>query len=152
MFELEWPQIGMSVDAVMLEEQEPELCEILWNNISAPLRMACRHPTSTGDFFAGDGRPPLHPVSTGTQANPVGRTRILYPRIKPGSIVYSIFGGYGGMNVFYGPLTEPLPARGAIAATVVPEDMADLVRVGKAVWNAQYITHKLMVMVARRKG
>lgn len=150
--ELEWPDIGIKVSLNLLEGDEPELCETLWKNLEGPLKMFCRHPVSTGYEFSAEGRPPRHPVKSGTQAVPLGRKQWLMTRIKPGSILYAIFGGYGGISVFYGPCTEPLPARGSVVGKVDEEDMDDLVKAGRAVWNAQYITHKPVIMEVRRKG
>lgn len=148
---IELPEIGVEVDASLLEEDEPELCDALWKNLEKPLKMFCRHPVSTGEEFSGEGRPPRHPVRSGTQAQPLGRKQWLMTRIEPGSVVYAIFGGYGGLSLFYGPCTEPLPARGSVVAKVDGDDMDDLVRAGRAVWNAQYMTHRPMIMIAGRK-
>jgi len=150
--EFEWPEIGINLNVSLLENDEPELCEILWKNLEKPLKMICRHPVSTGEEFSGEGRPPRHPVQSGTQAVPLGRKQWLLSGIKPGSVVYAIFGGYGGISVFYGPCTEPLPARGSVVGKVAEADMEKLKKTGKAVWKAQYITHRPMIMMARRKG
>lgn len=148
--EIEWPEVGVSIRAFLLEEDEAELCEILWENLKEPLKLFCRHPVSTGEEFSGESRPPRHPVQTGTQAQPLGRKQWLFSRLQPGSIVYAIFGGYGGLSVIYGPCTEPLPARGGVVGKVVEEDWENMLKAGKAVWNAQYMTHKPIFMVARR--
>lgn len=147
----EWPKIGITVNATLLEEEEPELCDILWKKLETPLKLFCRHPVSTGYEFSAESRPPRHPVKSGTQAQPLGRKQWLLTRINPGSVVYAIFGGYGGISLFYGPCTEPLPARGSIVAKVHGEDMDNLVKAGKAVWNAQYMTHRPMTMIVSRK-
>ena len=148
---IKWPEIDVEVNATLLEEDEPELCETLWENLETPLRMICRHPVSTGEEFSGEGRPPRNPVSSGTQAEPLGRKQWLLTRIEPGSVVYAIFGGYGGMSLFYGPCTEPLPARGSVVGKVDEGDMDNLLKAGRAVWNAQYMTHRPMIMVAGRR-
>lgn len=148
--ECEWPEIGIRVKATLLEKDEPELCSELWKRIATPVKMICRHPTSTGYEFGAGERPPRHPVKSGTQANPLGRKKWLISEIKPGSIAYAITGGYGGVSVFYGPCTEPLPARGSVVARVDEEDMDNLVKGGKYVWNAQYITHLPTIMVVKR--
>jgi hypothetical protein len=148
--ECEWPEIGASVKATLLEKDEPELCNELWERIPTPVKMICRHPTSTGYEFGAAERPPKQPVKMGTQATPLGRKKWLLTRIKSGSIVYSISGGYGGLTLFYGPCTEPLPTRGSVVARVDEEDMDDLVKGGKYVWNAQYITHLPTIMIVKR--
>lgn len=150
LIEIEFPEIWVSVRASLLEEEEPELCEILWENLESPLKLFCRHPVSTGEEFSGESRPPRHPVHSGTQTQPLGRKRWLFSRIPPGSVVYAIFGGYGGLSLVYGPCTEPLPARGSVVGKVVEEDIGNMLKAGRAVWNAQYITHRPFFMVARR--
>jgi len=148
--QLEWPSEELSVRATLLEDEEPELCEILWENLENPQKMFCRHPVSTGHEFSGEIRPPRHPVQTGTQAQPIGRKQWLFSRIPPGSVVYGIFGGYGGLSLIYGHCTEPLPARGGIVGRVAEEDWGNMLKAGEAVWNAQYRTHEPMIMYARR--
>jgi hypothetical protein len=146
-----WPEIEVKVSATLLEEDEPELCATLWSYLETPKKLICRHTLSTGCNFGCEGRPPRDPVKSGTQAQPLGRKHQLLTRVKPGSVSYAIFGGYGGVGLFYGPCTEPLPTRGAIVGNVNEEDMNELVRAGKAVWNSQYMTHRPMVMIARRR-
>ena len=150
--EFEWPEIGVRVNASLLEGQEPELCEILWKVLESPQKLFCRHPVSTGCEFGADGRPPRHPVKTGTQAQPLGRKVKMYSSTEPGSVAYGIFGGYGGITIVYGPCTEPLPTRGAVVARIEQQQMDNLVKGGKYVWNAQYLTHIPAIMIARRMG
>ncbi len=52
--------------------------------------------------------------------------------------------------MIYGACTEPLPARGSIVGKVVEDDWDKMLKAGKAVWNAQYRTHKPMIMYAWR--
>lgn len=148
---LEWPEIETKVDFPLMFEQEPVLCEILWNYLaSSPLRMACRHTLSTGEMFCGGERPPRNRVDTGTQANPLGRVKIKPNQIKPGSITYAVHGGYGGLSVWYGTSTETLFAPGCVIGKVSDDQTPDLIKAGKYVWEAQYLTHKLAIMNASR--
>ncbi len=149
--EFEFPDLEIEFAATLLEDEEPELGQTLWENLENPTRLFCRHPLSTGYEFAGEGRPPTHPVKTGTQAVPLGRKKWLMTRIPPGSITYGVFGGYGGINLFYGRCTEPLPSRGPVVAKVNEEDMEALLKAGRAVWSSQYLMHDPIVMIARRK-
>jgi hypothetical protein len=134
-----------------LEQDEPELCDMFWKFLEHPAKLICRHPVSTGGEFGADARPPRHPVKTGTQAQPLGRKRVLLSKVPRGSVTYGIFGGYGGITIFYGPCTEPLPARGSLIAKFDPECMDDLVKAGNYVWNSQYLAHTPVIMLARRK-
>ncbi len=36
----------------LLEEEEPEFCDLLWENLEDPLKMFYRHPVSTGEEFS----------------------------------------------------------------------------------------------------
>jgi hypothetical protein len=149
--QLEWPEIGARVSFALMWEQEPTLCEILWNNVStARLKMACRHTLSTGEMFCGGERPPRNRVDTGTQANPFGRVKVKPNQIEPGSITYSVHGGYGGLSVWYGRSTETLFAPGCVVGRVGKDQTGDLLRAGKYVWEAQYLTHRLATMYASR--
>lgn len=144
---LEWPSIDVHVEAFLLEDEEPELCDLLWNRIQKPLKMFCRHPVSTGLEFSAEARPPRHPVQTGEI---VGRNKRLFCEIPPGSINYSVVGGYGGLSCYYGPCSEPIMVKGAIIAKVSEKNIPTLVKAGKAVWNAYYMTHKPILMFVRR--
>jgi len=76
------------IPATLLIEDEPEMCRIVWELLDRPMKMICHHTLSTGDFFHGCGRPPRHPVASGSQAAPLGKKRVLLSRLEPGSIVY----------------------------------------------------------------
>lgn len=150
--ELEWPDAEIKVNASLLEKEEPELSERIWNLLDKPLKMICQHTLSTGQLFSADARPPRHPVTVGSQATPIGRKRWRLTELKPGMVTFSGYGSYGGVFVAYGEhITEPLLAAGSVVAKVDNEQIDDLMKAGKAVWNAQFMTHKLMTMTIRRK-
>ena len=145
---LEFPDADIEVSATVLDQEEPDLCDTFWKNLETPLKMACQNTLSTGDLFLGWPRPPKHPVKVGTQANPIGRKGWLLTRLDPGMIIYS------GVQLFvaYGPdITEPLLAGGSVVAMVDKEDLYNLMKAGKSVWNAQYMRHRLVTMTVRRK-
>jgi hypothetical protein len=144
---LEWPSIDTSVQAGLLENEEPELCDMLWDRLEEPLKMFCRHPVSTGEEFSAEARPPRNPVRTGES---VGRHRRMFCEIPPGSINYSVVGGYGGLSCYYGTCSEPITVKGAVVAIVVHVDMPNLVKAGREVWDAYYTKHEPIIMVARR--
>ena len=144
---LEWPSEGIKVNAKLLEDEEPELCDILWENFKDPVKMFCRHPVSTGEEFSAEARPSRHPVKTGTT---LGRNKRMFCDIPPGSINYAVFGGYGGLSCYYGPCTEPIEVRGAVVAMVPEEQMSELIKAGRAVWNAYYMTHEPITMTVGR--
>ena len=145
--ELEWPSEEIKVTATLLEEEEPDLVNLLWKNLKAPLKLFCRHPVSTGEEFSAAARPPRHPVKTGVE---LGRNKRMFCEIPPGSINYSVHGGYGGLSCYYGHCTEPITVSGAVVGKVSADQMSELRKAGKAVWNAYYIAHKPILMYARR--
>jgi len=144
---IEFPKIGSSVRADLWEDMEPELCEVLWGNLENPTKMVCRHPVSSGQEFSAEARPPRHPVKSGLG---VGRNRYLYTTVPLGGVVYAVTGGFGGLSLYYGPCTEPLQIRGSVVARVIPGGLEKAAKVGRAVWDAQALEHKPMVIVVRR--
>jgi len=74
----------------------------------------------------------------------------MFSQIKPGSINYSVHGGYGGLSCYYGPCTEPIMVSGAVVGKVSEAQMPVLIKAGKAVWNAYYMLHEPILMYARR--
>jgi hypothetical protein len=133
--------------ATLLDETEPLYAAKLWQDLERPLKMWPWHTTSTGDWFSCKGRPSLHKQETGTQAMPIGKSQLMCD-VPQGSIVYS------GNKVFsfaYGPdVTEPLPARGPVVARA--NDLDAFYKAGLHIWEAQYRTHKLVIVTARREG
>jgi hypothetical protein len=146
---IEYSDNKTGIPATLRIHEEPEMCQTLWNVVGHPMRMICHHTLSTGDYFHGCGRPPKHPVATGSQATPLGRQRLLLSQLKPGSIVYS--GGHD-IAIAYGPdLTEPLVARGPVVARVAQEFRGALYEMGRAIWHAQCITHQLQTITLKRQ-
>lgn len=148
--QFDFPSEGVGVRADLMESEEPEMCQMLWDSLSSPLKTVCRHTLSTGQTFSCEGRPPRHPVLSGTQAQPLGKKVQMLSAIKPGGISYSVFGGYGGISFAYGHSTEPLPSTGPVISQVQGKEIENLAKAGRAAWNAQYWTHVPLIMIAKR--
>jgi hypothetical protein len=147
--EVEFPFRKTAIPATLLFQEEPEMCQTVWDLLGQPVKMICHHTLSTGDYFHGCGRPPKHPIAIGSQATPLGKRRLLLSQLKPGSIVYS--GGHD-IAIAYGPdMTEPLVARGPVVARVSEEYLGELYEAGRQIWNAQFITHQLQTITLKRK-
>ena len=146
---LEFPFRKTGIPATLLFQEEPEMCQTLWDLLRQPMKMICHHTLSTGDFFHGCGRPPKHPMAIGSQASPLGKKRLLLSQLKPGSIVYS--GGHDIAIAYGSDLTEPLVARGPVVARVSNDFLGELYEAGRRVWNAQFITHQLQTITLKRK-
>jgi hypothetical protein len=145
---IEFPFRETGIPATLLVRDEPEVCQIVWDFLAHPVKMICHHTLSTGDFFHGCGRPPKHPVATGSQAAPLGKKPVLLCRLKPGSIVYS--GGHDIAIAYGAPLTEPLEARGPVVASVSDVYLGELFAAGREIWKAQFITHQLQTITLKR--
>jgi hypothetical protein len=145
---IEFPFRKTGIPAKLLVKEEPEMCQIVWDLLEKPMKMICHHTLSTGDFFHGCGRPPVHPTVLGSQATPLGEKRLLLTQLTQGSVVY--FGGHD-VAIAYGPdLTEPLAARGPMVAQVPEDYLRALYEAGRRIWNAQFITHQLQTITLRR--
>jgi hypothetical protein len=134
-----------AVVATILDEEEPEFAEQIWNDLSEPVKLYTWHTSSTGDWFSAKARPDAKRQSAGTQAKPLGKPRLLSD-IPGGSIIYS------GTRVFgfaYGPdISEPLPAKGPVVASA--DDIDAFYRAGRHVWNS-YMTHEPVFVTATRR-
>ena len=146
---IKFSDINVSCTATLLDEEEPELCDRFWNALEIPLKMICHHTLSTGQYFSTHGRPPIHPVEVGSQANPIGRKRWLLCNLDPGMLLYV---GGTQVNMAYGPhMTEPLLGSGSVAAKVDKENLDDFLKAGKHVWNSEFMTHRLVTITVMRK-
>lgn len=144
---IEFPEVGITVTASLLEKEEPESSELLWKYLEKPVRAACYNTLSTGCLFIGKAKPPKEPIKIGTQANPVGRKLKLLCDMIPGEIMFT------GMDFWccYGPETEPLLGGGSVVIVVDPEDLDNYIKAGKYIWHCQQITHTLATMTVSRK-
>jgi hypothetical protein len=136
-----------AVTATLLDDEERDFADKLWAELEQPLKMWPWHTTSTGDWFGAKGRPPRERQIVGSQASPLGRSRLMCD-IEQGAIVYS---GPRILSFAYGPdVSEPLRARGTVVARA--DNLDEFYRAGRHVWNAQYRTHELVIVTARRES
>lgn len=143
-----FPESDVSVAANLLVDEEPELCQQLWDAIETPSKMVIHHTISTGDVFVAFPRPPKHPPVTGTQAQPVGRnTNVLWSDLKCGDIFWR---GWN-IGVAYGKCTEPLNPGGCIAARVDEADLEQFHKACKNAWYHVYFLHQTPSIIVSRK-
>lgn len=139
---VEFPQSRILVTATLLSEDEPEMCKLFWDGLQEPKRFACYNTLSTGHIFDAKPRPPKEPLKLGSQAQPLGRKKILLCDMEPGMIAFF------GVNVLcaYGPhITEPIVAPGPVVALVDKDDLGKFEEAGMAIWNVQYAAVKTRV-------
>ena len=145
---IEFPDANIKCTAKLLDKEEPEMCDRFWDALEKPLKMIGQHTLSTGDWCSGFPRPPKHYVKVGSQANPIGKKRLMLTQIEPGSIVYAV----NVLKFAYGPhITEPLLAPGPVVAKVDEECLDNFFKGGRSVWNSHYMTHRLVTIIIRRE-
>lgn len=140
--------LGIKFAATMLDKEEPEMCDAFWKRLKEPLKMYCRHTLSTGERFLCEPRPPRHPVKSGSQYKPIGRKQFMLCELEPGTIIYT---GRRLEFAYGNNITEPAPSGGTVIAVVDKENIDDLIKLGKAIWNSMYMTHKLLIIEAKRE-
>ena len=132
--------------ATLVDNEDVEFADALWNELEEPVPMYTVHTASTGDWFQGRGRPAAHPQRTGTQAVPLGHAQMMC-ELNPGSIVYQ---GYRSLGFGYGPdITEPLPTQGPVVA--IADDQEALYRAGRHVCDSHFRTHELVKITVARE-
>lgn len=137
---------GAEVKAALWEKEEPELCESLWDFAKEEQSLICHNTLSTGFSFPAFRRPSRSPNTESHLANPIGRNKVGYTKLKAGNLLWSGTKLY----VVYGFCTEPSIA-GAITAQVDEEDMETFIKAGEDVWNHTYFFHKLAVLKVKRE-
>ncbi len=147
--EIEFPETGITVTAVLNDTEEPVMSQRLWDLLEEPVKMVNCHTLSTGCFFDARPRPAYHPVEIGFQVANLSKVKRLYCDMLPGMILFS---GYE-CGIIYGEyITEPLVASGTFVAQVVEEDIDKLYKAGHEVWNIQMYLHVPSTTIMRRKG
>lgn len=138
--EIELPSLGLEATATLLENEEPELSKLLWEDLDTSLEMICHHSQATGKHFIGRARPPGNPVK-----RMESKRKIRVCDRKAGDIAYE--GGRLGISITYGPVTEKAMTSGPVAKA---DNIEDIERIGKAIWES-YIFHVPLKLVARRR-
>jgi hypothetical protein len=128
-----YPDLNLSISAVLLDEVNPELCDVFWNHL--PFVCLQEHAVVSGEsmycWVPIVTTAPVRYREKLTEA-PVGRLR--YSQMTGNKIA-----------VRYGPVTEPL-AHTAPIAQVSEDDLEKLKAVGKAVWDCIFCTKKIIAV------
>jgi hypothetical protein len=138
---------GAVIKATLLEAEEPELCDSLWDFAREPQSLICHNTLSTGFSFPAFRRPSRSPNTESHLANPIGRHKVVYTALEKGNLLWSGTKLY----VVYGYCTEPSIA-GAVTAQVDEADMDAFVKAGEDVWHHTYYFHKLAVLKVEREA
>lgn len=124
---IRFPGLGITLRAKLLWEENPKVCELLLDNL--PIETIYSHTMASGQGMYAPAR----------IVGYVKAKQVLLTDLPHGTLTLST-GDYKALGMFYGEITEPLPGWPPVAR-VVEEDMPDLLRVGREVWIATYMTH-----------
>ena len=136
--EIEWVGIGRKVTANLVEEKNPELCELLWSSL--PYNSIQNHALVSGDHLYH-----LAPMVKLVYAQP--KTREDRTKSPYGTVFLSHL---QHLAVKYGDLTEYLSA--ASVGNVIPEDIPTLKQAGLEIWDAVYRSKKVIEVRVTKKG
>jgi hypothetical protein len=136
--EIEWVGIGRKITADLVEEKNPELCELLWQSL--PYNSLQNHALVSGDHLYH-----LAPMTKLVYAQP--KTREDRTKSPYGTLFLSHL---QHLAVKYGDLTEYLSA--ASVGHVIPEHLPILKQAGEEIWNAVYKTKQIIEVRVTRKG
>jgi hypothetical protein len=121
---LNFPTLDAEVRFDLLWSVNPDLCALFVRNL--PLYTMYSHTLASGEGMYA----PLPIV-----ASVPGACELL-SEMQPGTVTLSTT-NYKSLGIFYGRVTEPLPA--THIARVVAGDLPTLQRVGREVWYATYV-------------
>ena len=134
-----------SVEAILLDDREPDYAEHLWQLLETPLRMWSWHPMMTGDWFACKARPLARKAPPLQSRTP--KTSRLMCDIEAGSIMYA---ADRMLRFAYGPsITEPLAGHRPVVARAVDADVC--FAAGRHVLMSQFGTHELVTVTVTRR-
>ncbi len=136
--EIEWVQLGLKVTATLVEDKNPNLCKLLWDNL--PYASLQTHALVSGEHLYHVA--PIPELVT---------TRALYKEDRTQSPDGTVFlSQLQHLAVKYGHLTEYIHA--APIGYVLPEDLDTLKRAGAACWRSVTDTKEPIEVRVSRKG
>ncbi len=137
-FEIEWPDFNVTVTAELRDDENPGLCEELWQAL--PFDTVFMHTMSPGELFKVSI--PL------TLSSAPAEKLVLLPDQPPGSVTSSANGVH--LFVKYGTVVEPL--RLPRIAWIQEEDVKKLRSLAiEKLRDAYFFTKEVNVATLRRK-
>lgn len=136
--EIEWVQLDRKVVATLIEDQNPELCDLLWRHL--PYNSIQHHALISGQHLYH-----YDPIVESFWAE--ARTTQSRSRSADGTVFLSYL---QHLSMKYGDLTEDLPA--APVARVTTESLPALKEVGSACWDSTFRTKELIEVRVSRAG
>jgi hypothetical protein len=139
--EVEWPCLKIKVEARLLTEKNPELCDRFWVNLPfESLQFHC--------LLAGDEVCTFPPFSPPDLSDPeLVKFTIPIAEAPVGMIIWATL---GHVCMYYGPVGEPWQT--IPIAQVREEDVDKVKQVGKAQLESHLFTKEPITVIYRRKG
>jgi len=131
------PDLGITLAAELLDDLNPDLCNSIWKSL--PIKSSWVHAMISGElmYFWADvihTKPPQHTE--------------MYPKEAVGRVNYSYV--FQDICIKYGEkVTEPSWANPW--AQIRTEDLKELSRLGRAVWESNYLTHTPIRLTVERE-
>ncbi len=135
-FEIEWPDFEVTVTVDLLDEENPELCEVFWQSL--PFQTIFAASMSAGEMFKIPIRRALPPA-------PPEKLR-LFPEEPPGTLFLL---NVGSLLLKYGTVAEPfmMPR----IARVPEEELDKLRNAATKLRDAYFFTKEINIATFRRK-
>jgi hypothetical protein len=136
--EIEWVPLNKRVVAVLDEDKNPKLCDLLWSYL--PYRSIQHHALISGQHLYH-----FNPIVESLFAE--ATVKESRSRSPDGTVFLSYL---QHLSIKYGFLTEDLPA--APVARVLPEYLTELTEAGLACWNSTFRDKNPIEVHVSRKG
>ena len=135
--EVEWPDFAVTVTVELLENENPRLCDELWQAL--PFETVFAGTMSSGELL----KFPI-PITLPTAAE---EKLVLFPDQPPGTVV--MLNDLAILFINYGPIAEPfrVPRIGIIRG----EDLEKLRSVAMKIRDAYYFTKQVNIATVRKK-
>jgi Protein of unknown function (DUF3830) len=135
--QMEWLELGISVNATLWDDKNPKLCDLLWESL--PTESIQSHAMASGEQIV---------AVLNIRATETGAYSELESEGRPGTI-YMYTQSYSALWINYGPVTEP--ALSAAIGMVAESDIEKLKTAGRAAWDANFRTHHPLRVILRRR-
>jgi hypothetical protein len=134
---IRYPELATTLRATLLDDLNPDACDVFWDRL--PYRSIQSHTMSSGcGMYAPHRIVAAVPTMTDVMT-----------RVPVGTMWISMI-DYKTTTLKYGEMTEPLPV--SPIARVRDQDIEALVRVGEAVFRANFLTHEIISVEFARGG
>jgi hypothetical protein len=145
--EMEWPELGVKVTAILADDKNPSLCNVLWDNL--PIETIQSHSGCSGEMmYAFHGIvSPVKPeyVEDYTDKKYWGKVPFPWGVIRLDTM------GFQTIMVMWGPERYE-PGKLAPVGFVKKEDLEKLHEVGKKVLDGMFTGKYYKVIIRRKTG